>query len=73
MFDKLKLIFGFIKDNLEGKNTRAFIVAVFALLMYKILGVFGLFIGLVIAIGVDVCNTINFVEIFNFYKNKFFK
>lgn len=71
MFDKLKLIFDFIKDNSEVKNTRAFIVAVFALLMYNILGVFGLFFGLVITIGVDVCGTTNIKKIFTFYKNYF--
>lgn len=63
---------GFIKENLNGKNTHIFIVVVLTLLLYKILGFLGLLIGFMIAIGSDVCGTFNLKNIYDFFKMKFF-
>ena len=71
--NKLKLIFTFLKENISGKNTIAFIVAIFAMFMYKILGILGLIVGLFIMIGIDVCDTTNIKKILEFYKDYFSK
>lgn len=69
--DKLKLIFTFLKENISGKNTIAFIVAIFAMFMYKILGILGLIVGLFIMIGIDVCDTTYIKKIITFYQDYF--
>lgn len=67
--DKFKLIFNFLKGKVIGKNTITFIVAIFAIFMYKILGFLGLLFGLFVMIGIDVCDTTTIKKIITFYKD----
>lgn len=69
--DKLKLIFTFLKGKVSGKNTITFIVAIFAMFMYKTLGFLGLIVGLFVMIGVDVCDTTYIKKIITFYQDYF--
>ena len=70
--NKLTEIFSFIKNNLNGEYTRAFLIATAALMLYKFFGILGLIIGLVLSIAFDVCNTTNLSAIYTFIKDKFF-
>ena len=70
--DKLKHIFTFLKGKVSGKNTITFIVAIFAMFMYKILGFLGLIVGLFVMIGVDVCYTTSIKKIITFYKDYYY-
>lgn len=70
--NKLTEIFSFIKNNLNGEYTRAFLIAAAALILYKFFGILGLIIGLVLSIAFDVCNTTNLSTIYAFIKDKFF-
>ena len=40
--NKLTEIFSFIKDNLNGEYTHAFLIAAVALMLYDFLGIIGL-------------------------------
>lgn len=70
--NKLTEIFSFIKNNLNGEYTHTFLIATLALILFKILGVVGLFIGLILTIAFDTCNTTNLSTIYTFIKSKFF-
>lgn len=70
--DKIKEIFNFIKNHLNGKCTKATIGIILILLMVKFLGIVGILLSLLIAIGIDVCQTTNIKTIFSFFKNRFF-
>ena len=65
-------IFSFIKDNLNGEYTRAFLIAAVALMLYNFFGIIGLFIGLILSIAFDICHTTDLSVIYTFIKEKFF-
>lgn len=71
--ERLKLIYNFVKENIDGKNSYAFLVASLAVLLFKMLGIFGLAFGLVFVVCVDVYKTANVPYIFSIFKDKFIK
>lgn len=71
--DKFKLIFTFLRENISGRHTVIFLIAAFVIFMYKMLGFFGIVIGLLLIIGFDVCGTTNLKKIIKFYKDYFSK
>jgi len=60
----------FLKSGLKGKNTTTFLIVVVTLMLYKILGVFGLFLGFLFMFGSDVCRTTDVKVIYNYFKDK---
>ena len=70
--NKIFEMLNFIKDNLNGNATKFVLGVIFTLAMYKLLNIFGLILCLLFAIGIDVCNTTNIKQIYNFFKTKFF-
>ena len=60
----------FLKSGLKGKITTTFLIVVVTLMLYKILGVFGLFLGFLFVFGSDVCGTTNVKSIYNYFKEK---
>lgn len=70
--NKFKDILNFIKNNLNGEKTKIALLVIFIFIMFKLLGIVGLFLCLILAIGADVCNTTDFTAIYIFFKNKFF-
>ena len=68
--DKIIDFLSFLKSNLKGKNTKTFLIVVVTLMLYKILGVFGLFLGFLFMFGSDVCRTTNVKTIYNYFKEK---
>jgi hypothetical protein len=60
----------FLRSGLKGKNTHTFLIVVLTLMLYKILGVFGLFLGFLFMFGSDVCGTTNVKTIYNYVKEK---
>lgn len=68
--DKIIDFLSFLKDCLKGKNTKTFLIVVLALLLYKMLGVFGIFLGFLFMLGSDVCGITNVKTIYNYFKEK---
>lgn len=68
--DKIIDFLSFLKSGLKGKNTKTFLIVVLVLLLYKMLGVFGLFLGFLFMFGSDVCGTTNVKTIYNYFKEK---
>lgn len=68
--DKIIDFLSFLKSGLKGKNTTTFLIVVLALLLYKMLGVFGIFLGFLFMFGSDVCRTTNVKTIYNYFKEK---
>lgn len=60
----------FLKGGLKGKNTKTFLIVILTMLLYKILGVFGIFLGFLFMFGSDVCGTTNVKAIYNYFKEK---
>ena len=71
MLDKIKNFFSFVKNNINGKYTQSFLVAVYALIMFKVLDLLGLVVGFLSVIGMDVCQTTNIKKIIVFFKKSF--
>ena len=68
--DKIIDFLSFLKSNLKGKNTTTFLIVVVTLMLYKMLGLFGLFLGFLFVFGSDVCGTTNVKSIYNYFKEK---
>lgn len=68
--DKFINFLSFLKGNLKGKNTTTFLIVVVILMLYKILGIFGLLLGFLFMFGSDVCGTTNVKTIYNYFKEK---
>ena len=63
-------IFSVIKENFSGESAKMYIIAVVALLLYKILGIIGVVVGLVVVVVSDILGTSNLKEIYNYIKEK---
>ena len=70
--EKLKELFNFIKNNLNGETTKKTLLVILIIIMYKILGILGLALSLLAAIGVDIYGTANLKDVYTFFKTKFF-
>lgn len=70
--DKLKKIWNFAKCSLSGNLTKKTLLIIVVLLMYKILGIIGLIISLLIAMGMDTCQSTSLKDVFIFFKGTFF-
>lgn len=68
--DKIIDFFSFLKSGLKGKNIKTFLIVVLALLLYKMLGVFGIFLGFLFMLGSDICRTTNVKVIYQHFKDK---
>lgn len=68
--DKIIDFLSFLKSGLKCKNTKTFLIVVLTLMLYKILGVFGIFLGFLFMFGSDVCGTTNVKIIYNYFKGK---
>ena len=68
--DKFINFLSFLKDGLKGKNTHTLLIVVVTLMLYKILGIFGLLLGFLFMFGSDVCGTTNIKTIYNYFKEK---
>ena len=68
--DKIIDFLSFLKSGLKGKNTHTLLIVVLTLMLYKILGVFGLFLGFLFMFGSDVCRTTNVKVIYQHFKEK---
>lgn len=60
----------FLKSCLQGKNTQTFLIVVVILMLYKVLGLFGLLLGFLFFVGSDACRTTNVKTIYNYFKEK---
>lgn len=66
--DKIIGFLSFLKSGLKGKNTTIFLIVVLTLMLYKILGIIGLFLGFLFVFGSDVCRTTYVKAIYNYFK-----
>ena len=68
--DKFIDFLSFLKSGLKGKNTHTFLIVVLTLILYKMLGLFGLFLGFLFMFSSDVCDITNVKTIYNYFKEK---
>lgn len=68
--DKFINFLSFLKDGLKGKNTHTLLIVVVTLMLYKILGIFGIFLGFLFMLGSDICRTTNVKVIYQHFKDK---
>lgn len=60
----------FLKSCLQGKNTQTFLIVVLTLILYKVLGLFGLLLGFLFFVGSDACKTTDIKVIYQYFKDK---
>lgn len=68
--EKIKELFNFIKKNLNGETTKQTLLVILVITMYKILGILGLALSLLAAIGVDIYGVPNLKGVYVFFKTK---
>lgn len=60
----------FLKSCLQGKNTHTFLIVVLTLILYKMLGLFGLFLGFLFMFSSDVYKKTDIKVIYQYFKDK---
>lgn len=71
--NKIKEIYNFIINNLNGERTKITIGVILIVLLFKFFGVIGLTVAMLVSIAMDICKTTNFKTIYKFLKKQFFR
>jgi hypothetical protein len=69
--NKLQKIYNFLKTWFGGNTTKRVLSVCFILLLYKLLGVFGLILCILIAMCIDLCDRLQVFELYKIMRKLF--